>query len=275
MPRFGRRGGPSGILNSVSANAAGTVITAPGTAHTKPSTYTDLLLSPAEDSYGIAVLIAGNAANNLSASLVDIGIGGATGAAADAVLIPNLMGGRATSSITLASHYYYFPLRIPAGKRISARAQSSTINQTMQVHVRLLTKNMGPAGWWGSRVTAYGVDTATSDGVLVTAGNNVYGSAAEIVASCTNPVRYMQCGIQVSSSTVGSILAAELFVGSTVMWDGFLANTLAAGTCNYNTGNALLSHAQFNIPSGKQLQMAAAINSGVLNNLRAAIYGVD
>lgn len=277
MPQFSRRGGPSGILNSVSANAAGTVITAsPTTAHVKPTNYTDLLLSPAEDTYGIAVMIAGNAANNISACLVDIGIGGATGAAADAVLIPNLMGGRATSGITLVSHYYVFPLRIPAGKRISARAQSSTINQTMQIDVSLLTRNVGDMGWWGSRVTAYGVDTATSDGVLVTAGNNAYGSAAEIVASSTNPIRYMQFGIQVSSSTIGSILGMEMLVGSTVIWDRFRANTLAAGTCNYNIGNALLSLAPgFNIPSGKQLQMAAAINSGVFNNLRTAIYGMD
>jgi hypothetical protein len=120
------------------------------------------------------------------------------------VLIPDLMAGWVlpvtTSGVTRT---YTFPIFIPSGTRLSARSQSVVASKTCSVGITLLYRPTR-LGYVGTRVTAYGVTSASSYGTLHTAGNtSTYGATAgQLSASTTNPIRYMQVGIDCSNRTI-------------------------------------------------------------------------
>ena len=92
--------------------------------------------------------------------LVDVGIGAST---VETVIIANLIAARFQSNSN-----YSFPISIPAGSRISARAQATTGSDALFVLVMLLSH--GFAGTSFSRVTGYGVATADSGATQVDPG---------------------------------------------------------------------------------------------------------
>lgn len=70
------------------------------------------------------------------------------------------------------SGFYDFPIWIPAGASIGARARNAggTL-QTLGVYAMAMGGNANPASWWcGQRVTAIGVDAANSRGSTHTPG---------------------------------------------------------------------------------------------------------
>jgi hypothetical protein len=250
----------------------------PTTAHTK-GPWNELIASTGFDAYGVTVALSGLAiANTNTRCLVDIGVGAST---SEAVIINNLLAGGApsfggTNAPGLA--LFYFPIFIPAATRIAARSQSLIIGDGVGVCVWLHQKPLRP-GWFGTRVTSYGPDTATSSGVSHSPGNASYAAATEIVASTTNPIRALQVGIDLLTDTTATNASGllRIGIGSTPIYIAadlpYSESTTAELTsCVY--ANMILSQQRFNLAAATRLVISAQRN--VAAEARGfALYGVD
>jgi hypothetical protein len=272
-----------GVLegNTGTTNAdPGVTVTADATIHTKGA-WAQIIASTARDAYGITVFIAATAgaASSNQRYLVDIGIGAAS---SEVVLIPDLMCGNA-SAFNAASNtgpaMFHFPIYIPAGSRISARGQALVTVKTCRVHAWLHEAPTGPGGWVGSRVTAYGINNATSSGVAHTCGNNSYASPTEIVASSSAPIKYLQVARDLGTATNGNSVRGllRIGVGSTpdyIASDLPYAESTTLETVTFAPANFLLSHMRFDLPAATRLTISAMWNAtGAARNF--ALYGVD
>jgi len=258
------------------APGAGTTITANATPHTKTATPIELIASTAGDAYAIQVHIHNNATSNATTStLLDImtGAGGS-----EVVLIPDLMAGWvlpvATSGVTRT---YTFPIFIPSGTRLSARSQSVVASKTCSVGITLLYRPT-QLGYVGTRVTAYGVTSASSYGTLHTAGStSTYGATAgTLSASTTNPIRYMQVGIDCSNRTtnIDAYGWYRIMLGSSnVLIDDLrLATDTGTESIMFEETNRVLSGCLWNLPAAIDLRYAIASTAVSFSSI---IYGVD
>jgi hypothetical protein len=243
------------------APGAGTTITANATPHTKGATPTQLIASTAADSYAIQVHVHNNATSNAStATLLDIMTGGS---GSEVVLIPDLMAGW-VHPVTTTNEWrtYTFPIFIPSGTRLSARSQSITASKTCSVGITLLNRPT-QLGFVGTRVTAYGVTSASSYGTLHTAGStSTYGATAgQLTASTTNPIRYMQIGIDCSNRTtnVDAYGWYRLQLGTNVLIDDLLlATDTGTESIAFEEANRVLAGCLWNLPAGTDLRYAIA-----------------
>lgn len=256
------------------APGAGTTITANATINTKGATPTQLIASTAADSYAIQVHVHNNATSNTNtATLLDIMRGGA---GSETVLIPDLMAGWVHPvTTTNAWRTYTFPLFIPSGTRLSARSQSVVTAKTCSVAITLMQRPT-QLGFVGTRVTAYGVDSANSRGQLHTAGaTSTYGTATQLTASTTNHIRYMQAGIDAGNR--GTVVDAygwyRIQLGTSVLIDDLLlATDTGTESIGFDMTNQALSTQLWDIASGVQLQFAIASTAVSFSSI---IYGVD
>lgn len=246
------------------------------TAHTKNATYTELIASTAYQAFGIFVGVhATSTAGTRESFLVDIAIGAST---AETVIIPNLLAGNQAASNT-TSHmgsYYFFPIVIPAGVRISATCQSDTAADTAYVAVYLLQHQI-PGKWYGSRVTAYGANTATSTGVSMSPGNSSYAADVNVTASTTNPIKYLQLGTDLYTNSAGTTLRGliRITAGSTILAQDLpYSESTTLETTMFTPANFMLSQMTFNIPAGTALKISA-MRPGTAATRGWALYGVD
>ena len=246
------------------------------TAHTKNATYTTLVATTSYTSYGIFVgLHATSTASTRESFLVDIAIGAAS---SEVVIIPNLLAGNQAGSSTTSGmgSYYYFPIVIPKGVRISATCQSDTAADTVFVSVHLV-QHAEPGVWYGSRVTAYGADTATSTGVSMSPGNNTYATDVDLSASTANPIHYLQIGTDLLTNTAGATQRGlmRITAGTSVLAQDLPYNEITTlETTHYTTANFILSQMRFNIPAGVALKISAMRNAAAATRGWVA-YGVD
>ena len=262
--------------STTTTSSAGTTITASATPHTKGN-WTQLIANTGARSLGILIALDNTAvAATATNMLLDIGIGAA---ASETVLIPDLAAGfilNENASNTFAA--YYFPIFIPSGVRLSARCQALIASDTVSCRIHLFQRPQG-AGWVGTRVTAYGVTSASSLGTAVTHGNNAYGTAAVISASTTNPIRYMQVGMQGNgdaSLNDGRVLADIRLGASTSIAGPLMGSTdTNVESVLMSAGNQTLARMGFDLPAGQDLRMAGMFNASVNNVLDYIIYGVD
>jgi hypothetical protein len=172
----------------VTASSRGTALTA-GTANVKGS-YAELVASTAHDAAWLIVHIAVNAGSH--DALVDIAVGAA---ASEQVIIENIPIGIGSSS---AKHptIALFPIAVPAGTRIAARAQSTLASTVIYVHVQLCHGGFLASAPL-SLVTTYGAATADSGGTQVDPGAsaNTKGSWVELTASSTYPIAALLVGV--------------------------------------------------------------------------------
>ncbi len=246
------------------------------TAHTKNATYTQLIAATAYEAFGIFVGVHANATASTRVSiLVDIAIGGA---GSETVIIPNLIAGNQAASATtsLMGSHYFFPIRIKAGSRISATCQAGVAADTVNVGVHLLQHQV-PGAWYGTRVTAYGADTATSTGVSMSPGNNTYATDVNLSASTANPIKYLQIGTDLYTNTTGSTLRGllRLTAGSSVLAQDLpYAESTTLESTMFTPANFILSHMRLNIPAGVALKISAMRNAAAASRGWSA-YGVD
>ena len=259
----------------------GISVTAHATTHTKGN-YTQLIASTAYESFGIFIQLAGlqTVASTNQRGLVDIAIGGA-GVEVD--LIPNLLCGNVADMGAAAGSggaCYYFPIYIPAGVRVAARCQASTTVDIINVAVRLFQFMIGPGDWVGSRVTAYGVNTAASNGTSHTPSQNAYATATQLIASTTNPIKYMQLGFDLLADTTGatSNYLARIGYGA---GPTYLASELPVQesttieSVGFVSANFILSHMRFNLPAAQSLHISAMRAAATPEARGFAVYGVD
>lgn len=254
----------------------GASVAATATPHQKNTTYTTLIASTSEHSYGIFVRCMNTAvATTITDALVDIAIGAA---ASETVIIPNLIAGHlgATGIASMGmGGMYFFPIVIPSGTRISATAQGTVVSDTVHVAVHLLQCPL-PGMWYGQRVTAYGADTGNSRGTALSPGNNTYVDAT-VTASTTNPIKAVQIGIGGQGDTGFTNLRglARITAGGTVIADQLpYMESTTVEEHNFVPTNFLLSHMRFNLPAGISLS-AGLMRNGAAEARSVIVYGVD
>ena len=260
---------------------AGVTLTGDGTtAHTKGA-WAQIIASSSFDAYGITIMLG---TSNVAAStnrrrMADIGIGGS---GSEIVLAPNLIFGN-TGNWAIVNGglaIYSFPVFIPAGTRIAGRVQcEATTNNTANVLVYLHSTPIGPGGWTGSRITAYGADTATSSGVSHSPGNGSYATATEITASSTNPIRYLQVGTDLLTDTTGSTARGLLRIGVGATPNYIVEHlpyqeSTTVETLLPETMNHLLAGMAFDIPAATRL-VVSAMRNATAEARGWVLYGVD
>lgn len=262
-----------------SSSSSGATITASGSTHTKGN-WSQVLAATSFEAFGIAVFV-----NNVGAAttnarvLVDIGLGANPN---ERVLIPDLDAGNAAdwAAAPNGGHFYYFPLYIAAGERISARCQASTASDTVAVVVWLVGGRGGAAPWCGQRVTAYGVDSANSRGTAITPGStSAYGTAVQLAASTSNPIRALQIGMDTGTDTSGTSMRGMLRLGLGATPNYFvehlpIGESTTVESMDIRMANLILSQMTFNLPAGSDLR-ASAMVSGTGEARSLIVYGVD
>jgi hypothetical protein len=256
-------------------------VTAHASANTKNGTYPQLIASTSYESFGIMVQLAGlqTAASANQRCLVDIAVGGA---GSEQVIIPNLTCGNVAdfAAASATGVLYYFPIYIPSGVRVAATCQASTGGDIVNVAVRLFQHSMAPGKWVGSRVTAYGADTANSRGTSHTPGVSSYAAATQLTASTTNPIKYMQLGFDLLSDTTASTArylarigygSGPTYIASELPFN--VSTTIEA--VHFTPANFILSHMMFNIPSAQSLHISAMRDASSAEGRGWIVYGVD
>ena len=224
----------------------------------------------------------GSAVN--SSTLIDIMIDYAGGTSWETdPLIPNLAAGftswaavdynTATGGVT---HWYDFPLWIPAGASLGARAQTAHTSDitTGGVVIQARGGNKNPASWWcGQRVTAIGIDTANSIGELVpTASAPSFGAWTNVGSALAADARAVQAMMQSDSdfSAQNAAVYGQIGISSTQIGPNFVK-----ATSSYEAGTWLPTGPIFiDIPAGTQLQARATREAGATADVDIAIYAV-
>jgi len=206
----------------------GTTITASATANTKGAySAGQLIAATDEPSYGLWVMVTNpaQAAAVTLGFLLDIGIG-PSGSEVD--LITNLCCGNASASDSSSQHggkSWYFPIYIPDGERVAARAQSTTASEAMEVAI-WCEQDFARQPYYASSVTTYGALTSgDSHGTTVLAGNAAFGSWVSI-GTTSSDHKLWQVGVDNDADTTlgGADLLMEVGIGPDS------ANVTAIGT---------------------------------------------
>lgn len=261
--------------SNVTTPTTGTSVTAGGTAHVKNTTYTTLIASTAQDAYAIEIKFSDvSTAVTDTSMLVDIAIGAA---ASETVIIPNLNAGYAGGQQALneGGQFYWFPLYIPSGSRISATAQAAIISDTVLVTVRLWGQPSSPV-WAGSEVIDYGTVGASSKGTDVAAGTSgAEGTFTQIVASTTRSHYYIAAGMGCAADTTVQTNGGLIDVGvGAATEDPILEDyPFRASTNEDITHRPIGTFVQ--VPSASRLTARISAQSATAQSYDVILYGVS
>lgn len=254
------------------ANSRGVVVGAGASPNVKATTFTELIASTAFDADGIIIGL--NSINEDTAWLVDIGIGAA---GSEQVLIPDLHHFCRTTPIA----YFPFPISVPAGSRISARAQADTNSRFQRITATMLAGGFLPSSPL-SRVTAYGADSSDSGGEQIDPGvvGNTKGAYSELSAATDNEIRSLVLAIGGQGNTirVTGFWLVDIAVGAggaeqPVIIDLPLTSEFISDNVEpYSIGPIPIS-----IPAGSRLSAAAQCNitDPTDRTFDLVAYGVD
>jgi hypothetical protein len=254
----------------------GTVVTCGGSAHTKNTTYTQLIASTSFDAYAVMILFANVfSAAAATSMLVDIAIGAA---ASETVLIPNLNAGGATdiTVVNVGGQRYWFPIYVPAGSRLSATAQGTIASDTVSVSVWLYGRPLRPV-WAGQIVDDYGTNLATSRGVDVASGvSSAEGAFTQIVASTSQAHSYVAAGMGLAADTTISAGTGFLDLGVGAATETVVAENMPFGV---STSEALTQFVPFcccqQVASGERLAARCSYTGSSAQSYDVSLYGVS
>jgi len=252
------------------ATTWGTTLTAHATPHTEPTTPTQLIAATAFDSYWVNVMLhSTHVAATVTNGLVNIKVGAA---ASEVTVIENLLAGWASTAIDLRQGQTFgFPLRIPAGSRISATFRALITVDTVSCMIELIGGAAAPH-WTGTKVESVGEDTSLSRGTQVTPGAGAEGTFTNLAATVGEFgfVRPYVCG-NTDVTETGVIFAADVGIGGVLLpgLDEFLfaANTSEAWWPFFNEGRFTYISAgvtpQMRIRSSSSIEAKSCILYGV------------
>lgn len=247
------------------AGSIGTTLTAHASAHTKATSFTQLIASTSRTAYGLILHLRSFSAVRFS---VDVAIGAASG---EQVIIPDVVFSGDGSDAAVA----FLPIPIPAGSRVSARIQASSGGSTMRLAATLLWT---PDARALRRAIAYGFDAANTRGTLLTAPGATHTKAAaytQIVAATTAPVRAFFVML-----TPGSVASAhsgllDVAVGAAAAEQDLVANLPIRHMSLTRTDPPMIGPLTgFNLPAG--VRLSGRIQSNVAStDVGVAILALD
>jgi hypothetical protein len=161
----------------------GVLVSTGATAATK-GTPVQLIASTAFDAYLVHVIVSEYGASATTSRLaVDLLIGAST----EEVLVPNMLCGFAGSLTAdqASAMNYVFPLYIPAGSRLAARAAGDRVSTNCRVSVQLYGGAGYPPFPVGQRVVTYGVATVPNGTNVTPGASGAEGAWTQITSSTT------------------------------------------------------------------------------------------
>jgi hypothetical protein len=199
------------------------------------------------------------------------------GASTEEVVIPNLlMGSSPDPAIGQASKVWDFPLYVPAGSRLSAKAAGQRTSTACYVGIYLYGGDGYPPWRVGSKVTTYGITSVPNGTGVVPGASGAEGSWTQITASTSEDHFAVVPSMQLTNqtNTVSRGLALDVGIGAATeeeilaqTWWGVSATELVAGP--HNSMPAFQD-----IPSGTRLA-ARMSNSGTNNAYEVALHCVS
>ncbi len=250
----------------------GTSVSSGGTAHTLSSAFVQAIGSTNFDTNWIEIIFhSNNASATITDSLVNVYVG-AIGA--EQLLIPNLLAGWAGiigGANDTNTRTYRFPLKIPAGSRLSLKHQSIRVSQPVFV-LMLLYGGEGSNGWTGTRVECVGADTSLSRGTMVTPGTTAEGTLTSLG---TNTSEFGHATLMSANNTDTTMLAgtraADIGISTAVIpgLEDFLFQT-SSSEYSYNINHGRFCH----IPASTALYVRAQ-GSAAAEAHDYCIYGVS
>jgi hypothetical protein len=201
-----------------------------------------------------------------SATLLDIGIGGA---GSEVVVCPDLNIGFKKAPGE-ASWYQYIPIRLPNGVRLATRCQSATASKVPSIHFGWeLDEGLLPFRSFAA-MDALGADSATSRGVVLTpnATINTPGAWTEVIASTARAYHALGAMVGGGSETVlvAQTWMMDIGIGGAGAEQVLIPNIPLR---NLGTSEEMAQYKKtasewmvdLHIPSGSRL--SARVNSGV------------
>lgn len=231
--------------------------------------WTQMLASTTDDTFGLLICINSSSASNASRNYaIDIGVGGS---GSEQVLVPDLLGGNAATYV-IGGLWYYFPVFIPAGTRLSTRAQG-TVTTALRVFAQTLQRPANPSQVRkASFVEAYGV-TGTA-GVSLTAGTTTDG-AWTLIGTTSRKVWWWQFGIQVDTADTSHLAVVnhvDVAIGNGTNFDIIISDAQVIVSTSETLGNTPLSAGvEFMAPEGTNVY-ARAQCSGTPDPYNLAVY---
>lgn len=266
-----------GVLVQHNTGAVGDIT--PGTAITpgngSKGSATEIFASTSFDSYWMYIMVTRLGFTSAARrACLDILIGGAT----EEILIPDLLAGFAGQFGVIdfrGPKVWEFPLYVPAGSRIAARAQS-TVTSTFEVAVYLYGGNGSPPFTPGGKVTTYGI--TAPDGVAITPGASAAeGAWTEITASSAEDHFALVPSFQIGNDTTTNarVYSVDIGIGSATeeqVGEGYIYCT----DDNETMDGPFPSMPVFqDIPSGTRLVMRASNNGSNDGAYNGALHGVS
>jgi hypothetical protein len=185
------------------ANAWGTSVV-PG--NNTYGSYANLgVISASDPAYGILININSNGNSTLLRDLiVTIGIDPA-GGTSFTDYIPHLLGSCAQVYEGIGVEYY-FPLRVPAGASVGAKASVNNVTvATCRVAATLYCQPSRPdLVRAGSFVRTFGDVAASSTGTAVTPGTTSEGAWTQLGSALAESLWYWECGFGINNGTMTS-----------------------------------------------------------------------
>lgn len=275
------------ITGSAATSSFGTNVTTGGSVSTKGSA-AELITSTPFDSYWITIIASGYAsAAGASDGCFDLMVGAAT----EEVLIPNLLMGECGGDPNVGTggtgpKIWNFPLYIPAGTRISAKAAGRRTSTTFQVGVILLGQNGYPPYPVGTKVTTYGMSTVPSGTTITPGASGANGSITQVTAATTEDHFAFFPSFQITNDA--TMTAGNIFVG---MYKGASPSESLIGLGNTNTsnmpyiygvGSSETMSGPYNpmpsfdtVPSGTRLSLRASCTSALDAGYNGVIHAVS
>jgi hypothetical protein len=256
--------------NTVAANTAttrGIAIAHP--AAPAKSAYTQLIASAQTDATAIIITVE-NTTLSTWTSAVDIAVG-ASGS--EVVIVNNVICGAQQTTNALSS--WFFPIMIPQGSPISARAQGDS-GDTVYVTCHILGGDFGWPACAGVDSVGYNTSNGAGTTVDTSATANTIGPWVPIVASSARDYVGFSIGLDVASGGAGSHANSFLDIGvgaagSEIVILEVRTQKDVGGPLPIGSGPYFIP-----IPAGTRISARTQSSSAVLGNRRygITIYGI-
>lgn len=161
--------------------------------------------SVTNDAHGILININSNSTSTAARdAIVTLGMDPAGGSSySDFIshLLCSDAGAYSTAQAGAGGVWYYFPVRIPSGASLAAKASvnNATVG-TLRVAITLYRASRPDAVYVGSFVETFGAVAGSSCGTSVTPGTTSEGAWVS-VGTVTTPIRYWEVGMGVNDDT--------------------------------------------------------------------------
>lgn len=250
-------------LGTIGASSTGPVILTGGSTFTKGA-WVQIVASLTQDTSWMLFYIETENSPG-SAYAVDIGIGGS---GSEIAIVNNLF----FNEVVGGGRRYMFPLTIPAGTRVAARAAGNSASSNVSVCFTVFSDSYQSAGC-GSAIDTYGFNSATIQGVAIDPGAtaNTKGAYSQIVSATTADTAGIFVNFDTQNNTTGSTNSSTQLIDIAVGASGseivIVPNTLLSSF--QSTGgesiqmSGYLPYMPIQIPAGSRLAVRSQCSTNV------------